>query len=361
MTDARTFPLGRPFDALVVGSHLRWDGMWQRPQQVLSRLAARLPVLVVEEPFVGERERDAIVEAEGVAVLRPLRASGAPQRCDARTLAAVRTWLGERRPLVWLYSPMFLELADAFPQAPLAYDCMDELANFAFSSPQIPRREAALLARASIVFAGGRSLFEARRGRARRLELVPSGVDVEHFAQACELHADPLLAGLPHPIAIYAGALDERLDPALLGALAADGFEVVLVGPVVKLAASAIPRDPHVHLCGKLPYARLPSLFAGADVALMPFARNAATERISPTKTPEYLAAGLPVVSTRIADVLRDFGEVLAFAEGPQAFAAAARAALREDPVRRARGLVLARERTWERVTERMWAALRSL
>lgn len=347
------------FDCIVVGSHLRFDGVYQRPQHIVTRLGAHVPVLFVEEPFVAGDDRNEIRAVGGVSVLRPKRRIPCDPPIDRSTIEAVAAWVDGRRPLVWLYTPMMLELAEAFAAAPLVFDCMDELSAFAFAPPALLEREAALLERADAIFTGGRSLFERRRALGERVKLYPSGVEFEHFASARSIGPHPLLAALTKPICGYVGVVDERIDLASLEALAERDCNVVLVGPIVKIDPAVLPRRTNVHFTGQLPYALLPTILAGFDVALMPFARNAATANISPTKTPEYLAAGLPVVSTPIADVVASYGDVVTIAADPAAFADAALAAAVPDPARIAAGSARARAVGWDAIVARMWADLR--
>jgi len=344
------------FDCFVVGSHLRFDGVRQRPQQILTRLARRVPILFVEEPFVGEVDREIVTHADGIDVLRPVRAAYAHE-VDARTIAAVRTWTGARRPLVWLYTPMMQALADAFPDASVVYDCMDELAAFDFAPAGMRERERRLLERATLVFCGGPSLYAARRELGPKVRLFASGVEFEHFNEPVAPH--PLFAALLGPVFGYAGVIDERIDVPSLEALAARDCDVVLVGPLAKLDPASLPRRTNVHFTGRMPYAELPALLAGMDGAIMPFAANAATRYISPTKTPEYLAARKPVVSTPIADVIANYGDVVTVAAAGEAFAAACAAtAARPEPARIERGLALARLAAWDEIVARMWIDL---
>jgi glycosyltransferase involved in cell wall biosynthesis len=344
------------FDCIVAGSHLRFDGLWQRPQQLLTRIARRVPVLFVEEPFLGATESDVFVQHGALTVLRPVRHALGPARNDARTLEVARAWAAQRRALVWLYTPMMLALADAFAGASLVYDCMDELAAFAFAPPEMHECEQALLARADLVFTGGRSLYEKRRGLGEQVKLYRSGVEFEHFAAAQTLAPHPLFRGLASPVCGYFGAIDERIDLEVLAALAELAGNVVLVGPVVKIDPAVLPNRANVHFTGGLEYAKLPALLAGFDVAIMPFARNAATANLSPTKTPEYLAGGKPVVSTPIADVVADYADVVAIAATPEAFARACVDAQDPDPERVARGIERARSAGWDAIVASMWS-----
>jgi UDP-galactopyranose mutase len=348
-------------EALIAGSHLRFDGVWQRPQQILSRLAERVPVLFVEEPFPAGEDRNAIFERGAISVLRPFRREPGEARLDAPTIEHARSWLGTRRAALWLYTPMMLELAGAFPGAPLIFDCMDDLASFDFAPAGMRERERELLERAGLIFAGGRSLYERRRRAGERVKLYPSGVEFERFAAARSVEPHPLFAALEGPIFGYSGVIDERLDLAIVQELAARECQLVFVGPIVKIDAAILPRAPNVHFTGQVPYETLPRFLAGFDVALLPFARNAATANISPTKTPEYLAAGLPVVSTPIADVVADWGDIVHVAETPQDFAAACFAALTPDPARREQGFERARCMAWDGIAAAMWDDLQQL
>jgi glycosyltransferase involved in cell wall biosynthesis len=348
-------------DAFVAGLHLRWDGVWQRPHHLLSRLAHRVPVVVIEEPFGATDDRDEVRRFGDLTVIRPLRRRGwSEPLVDGAAIATARSLLGPASCGAWLYTPMMSELIDAFAAAPVVFDAMDELANFDFAPAGMREREAALLARADVVFAGGTSLYENRRSYGPKVHCFPSGVEVERFAADVAPH--PLVASLHGRVFAYVGVIDERLDYELIAALAGafPADHVVLAGPVVKVDPVRLPQRANVHYTGRLPYASLPSLLAGVDVALMPFAINRATASISPTKTLEYFAAGVPVVSTPVADVVRAYGDIAFIASGAPAFVAAVGDALAADPARRARAAEAARAHAWDAIFARMWSALES-
>jgi glycosyltransferase involved in cell wall biosynthesis len=340
-----------------VGLQLRWRGVWQRPNHLLSRVARDVPVIVLEEPLAADRDEDAIERYGAVTVVTPHRRTASGDALDARALATVRTLADDRRALVWLYTPMMLALADAFPGAPLVYDKMDELAKFANADPRIAPREDALLARADLVFSGGRSLYRSVEGRARNARCYASGVDVEHFERARGANVHPDLAEYRHgPVFGYVGVIDERLDLELVAALAGAYPEatVAMVGPRAKIPASALPRRPNIVYLGKREYAELPALLAGFDVALMPFALNEHTESISPTKTLEYLAAGLPVVSTAVPDVVADHADVVHVARDRAHFVELVARAQREDEPRARLAARKARAATWDAIAASM-------
>jgi UDP-galactopyranose mutase len=262
--------------------------------------------------------------------------------------------------ILWVYTPMAMPHAEHLRPLATVYDCMDELSAFAHAPAEMRRRETELLRRTDVVFTGGQSLYEAKRKLHRNVHAFPSSVDAVHFAQARGPVAEPAdQAGIPTPRLGFFGVLDERLDTALLAGVAdaRPEWNIVLVGPVVKIEAAALPTRPNIHYLGAKQYAELPAYLAGWDVGLMPFALNEATRFISPTKTLEYLAAAKPVVSTPINDVLHPYGDegLVAVAESVEDFVAATDAALR-GPAADWLGRVddLLRTTSWDRTFDRM-------
>ncbi|MDB5696356.1 MAG: UDP-galactopyranose mutase [Sphingomonas bacterium] len=220
-------------------------------------------------------------------------------------------------PVAWFYTPMMWGWARHLDTAAVVYDCMDELSAFAHADPLLVQREAALLAAADVVFTGGRSLYEAKRRRHGNAHAFPSSIEAEHFALARATVGEPAdqrdLAG---PRLGYYGVIDERLNLQLIDEVAAarPDWQIVMIGPVVKINPVQLPRRANIHWLGGRSYGELPQYLGGWNVALMPFAINEATRYISPTKTPEYLAGGKPVVSTPVADVVADYGRLEAVA-----------------------------------------------
>ena len=318
-----------------------------------------MPVLVVEEPRTSTVDANTLAVHERVSVLTPERRALADM-VEQSTIERVRVWLGERAPAIWLYSPMMLPLADAFPDAPLVYDKMDQLSAFLHADPRLGEREDALLERAAVVFAGGASLWETVRRRARRGRALPSGVDVAHFEAARTVAPHAALRDLRRPIFGYIGVIDERLDLELIARLAdaRPDATIVMVGPVAKIPPGSLPQRPNITYLGKRTYAELPALLSAFDVALMPFALGPETEFISPTKTLEYLAAGRPVVSTPIVDVARAFADVVRISNA-DTFVAAVTQAEREPAAAREAGNRRAQQMSWDGIVESMLSELR--
>jgi glycosyltransferase involved in cell wall biosynthesis len=316
---------------IIAFSHLRWDFVYQRPQQVLSRLAGRHPVLFVEEPMTGaDRARlEQYSPCEGVVVLRMHVPGPTPGFADEH-LAAMRELLHEYLAeqglsdyLLWFYTPMALPMARGLRPRGMVYDCMDELSAFDFAPPALIDREDALFRQVDLVFTGGRSLYESKRSRHGNVHCFPSSVDHAHFARR-DVAEHPDQLALPYPRLGYYGVIDERLDMALIAALAdaRPTWQIVMVGPVAKLTPAQLPLRPNLHWMGQRRYDELPAFLAGWQVCLMPFALNASTRFISPTKTLEYLAAGKPTVSTPVRDVAQQYAQVVPIAASAPDFVA---------------------------------------
>ncbi|MHA6722382.1 UDP-galactopyranose mutase [Sphingomonas sp. RS2018] len=319
---------------LLCFSHLRWDFVFQRPQHLMTRFARHLPVVVWEEPEFADGIAPALAvrhERGGVRIATPRLPHGIEGAAMEFALAGLlQAFLADEPPVKirWYYTPMMLAFSRDVAAACTVYDCMDELSAFRFAPPELLALETDLLAAADVVFTGGYSLYEAKRARHRDVRPFPSSVDVEHFARA-RAHA-PREDRTPR-LGFY-GVIDERMDLDLLRHLAEarPGWIIEMVGPVVKIEPSDLPQCANLLYPGMRSYDELPATIAGWDVALMPFAINEATRFISPTKTPEYLAAGRPVVSTPVVDVVRHYGTLdgVRIADAGPAFVAACDAAL---------------------------------
>lgn len=317
---------------LICFSHLRWNFVFQRPQHLMTRAARERLVFYWEEPLFADPgdSADASLDVRampcGVTVVTPMLPHGMDHSLAMQTQRSLLdAFMARQRlstPLFWYYTPQALAFSCHLAPAAVVYDCMDELSAFLGADRSLPVLERDLLARASVVFTGGFSLYEAKRQLHPNIHPFPSGVDVAHFRPARQrLPEPPDQQMIPHPRLGFYGVLDERLDQPLLAELAAlrPDWQIILIGPVVKVDPATLPRGGNLHYLGGKAYHELPAYLSGWDVALMPFALNAATRFISPTKTPEYLAAGRSVVATPIVDVVHQYGAVDAVQIAPTA------------------------------------------
>ena len=303
---------------IICYSHLRWNFVYQRPQHLLSRFASLFRVFFMEEPVYDRA--DPFMEIQitdgNLIVLTPHLPDHLShhQKIEAQQELLQQIYSGYEIAdhIAWYYTPMALDIADGLPAPRLiVYDCMDELSGFQNAPPELVSKEARLMEMADIVFTGGNSLYHAKKHLHRNIHSFPSSIDKEHFGAARTSVIEPAdQQQIPHPRLGFFGVIDERLDIALLDAIAKERpeWQIIMIGPTVKVDPSTLPKHANIHYLGSKTYQELPLYLAGWDVALLPFAKNASTRFISPTKTPEYLAGGKPVVSTSIEDVVNPYG-----------------------------------------------------
>lgn len=326
----------------------------------MSRFARDRRVFIFEEPiFSDEPERlDITSRDENVFVAVPrlphgLDAGQIDDRLRAFADELIET-RGIKSYLSWYYTPMMFGFGRHLTPVAVVYDCMDQLSAFKGAPPELTERESELLAAADLVFTGGRSLYEAKKDSHPSVHAFPSSIDVAHFAKALDAVEDPVdLANVPHPRIGFVGVIDERMDIGLLGEIAAmrPDWHFVMIGPVVKIDENDLPRPANVHYLGGKDYNELPNYIGRWDVAMMPFAMNESTRYISPTKTPEYLAAGRPVVSTPIRDVVTPYGDagLVHIAATADEFVRGIEAALNEDAnERRAKANAFLADMSWD-------------
>jgi UDP-galactopyranose mutase len=363
--------LGRLEMDLVCFSHLRWGFVFQRPNHLMTRFARDFRTFFVEEPIAdvaaNESARMELRQEEPqLTVCTPhVPADLGDQELVALQGRLLEQLFAEQRiapEVLWFYTPMALPFTRQLNAPVIVYDCMDELSSFDHAPSGIGELERELFSRAQLVFTGGHALYREKREQHPHVYAFPSSVDAEHFAHARgSLPEPPDQADLPHPRIGFFGVIDERLDRDLLARVADErpDFQLVLLGPVVKIEPASLPRRPNIHWLGQKQYSELPSYLSGWDVAIMPFALNRATRFISPTKTLEYLAAGVPVVSTAIADVVEPYGREGIVAIADQSSFAAEIARLLAGVTaeqRRAADAIVART-SWDRT----WARMRAL
>jgi glycosyltransferase involved in cell wall biosynthesis len=361
---------------IIVHCHLRWEGVWQRPQQFLSRLSARHPVLFVEGPLL----EDDLVEPSGellpvknypnITIFRthfPTSRFQDGAWVDAKRVELLQSALAGplkgrfERPVQWFYDPMAAPPhLGRFNERAIVYDCMDELSQFRFAPPEIISRERQLLANADVVFAGGRKMCESKSRHNSNCHFYGCGVDVDHFSRARDSQTEvprEIQFGPSQLVLGYFGVVDERLDYDLLARLADanSAWHIVMIGPTCKVDPATLPQRPNIHWLGRREYALLPEYTKGFDVCLMPFALNEATEYINPTKALEYMAAGRPIVSTAVPDVVSNFSNVVHIANSTEEFIQLCRKeSLDPDAQAVTRGIQMAEENQWEAIVQKL-------
>jgi glycosyltransferase involved in cell wall biosynthesis len=307
---------------MVVFCHLRWDFVYQRPQHLISRMAKDHKILLIEEPWFREHEEGSRLTKvnENLHVLQP----------NVRHIEEIETVLaeytGKKAATGWFYSASFVPLLNYFEFDAIVYDCMDELTLFKNAPEKLIEQERYLMSNANVVFTGGKSLYESKAQHHDNVHCFPSSVDQEHFAKAQNGVTIPDdIANIPGPIAGYFGVIDERLNLQLINDVAVLKPEInfVMIGPLAKIGEHDLPRQHNIHYLGMKDYKELPGYLKAFSVALMPFALNDATKYISPTKTLEYMAAGKPMVSTAIKDVVRDYSSCVEIVESAEEFSTA--------------------------------------
>jgi len=370
---------GRSDRAIIVQSHLRWDFVWQRPQQLLSRFAESTPVLFIEEPvflddLISPKLDLTLPHANVLRVVPQFPTSAQGDRYGVleivRDLAVAELGTGGRldgefsNPIHWFYTGMPAPaMLGAFNEVGVVYDCMDELSQFRNAPREVSRRERLLIANADVVFTGGYELYKAKSALHDNVHFFGCGVDAAHFGAARRSETIvPDDARLGRPVAGYFGVIDERLDYGLIARLATalPQYNFVFVGPTAKIDPEELPRRDNIHWLGQRSYDDLPRYVKAFDVCLMPFAINEATEFINPTKTLEYMAAGKPIVSTAIRDVVRNFTPVVSVGSTHEDFIQAVRAAVHSpDLTLIADGVEIARRSSWENIVCRMGELIR--
>ncbi len=317
---------------LLCFSHLRWDFVFQRPQHLLSRFALESHVFFMEEP-IFDAEAEAFISqekrSEGLTILRPRLRSGLD---DAQIQLALKALLANFLStadledwVFWYYTPMALQFSEQYKPALVVFDCMDELSAFDFAPKELVKMERKLMQTAHVVFIGGQSLYEAKKHRHNNIHPFPSSIDKIHFGAArFKLQEPEDQSCIGGQKLGFFGVIDERFQIDLIDYIATyrPDWQIILLGPVVKIPVEVLPRKKNIHYLGQKSYEQLPAYLAGWDVALIPFKMNESTRFISPTKTPEYLAAGVRVVSTPIRDVVKPYGieRLVSIAEDPADF-----------------------------------------
>lgn len=298
---------------LLCFSHLSWNFVYQRPQHLLTRFSKHYQVFYFEEPKIGDSDRYIVNVQDGTYIVE-LLVSNHDETTNERIQNLIKELLEEyniENYISWYYTPMALQFTSELHPEKIVYDSMDELSAFKFAPPQLLQLENELFRKADVVFTGGNSLYQAKKNRHHNIHAMPSSIDKLHFGQARAIQEEPAdQKSISSPKLGFFGVVDERFDIELLREVSAKrpDWQFIIIGPVVKISPEDLPRASNIHYLGPKTYSELPQYISHWDIALILFALNESTEFISPTKTPEYLAAGKPVISTAIKDVINPYG-----------------------------------------------------
>ena len=329
---------------LICFSHLRWNFVYQRPQHLMSRLGKIFRTFFIEEPLFHDADDtyELKLTEESVWVVTPFlnKADNSRVSIVARQQHLLNLLFAAkkiRRFISWYYTPMALKISNHLKPVMTVYDCMDELSAFKFAPAELKMMEAELFSKAQVVFTGGHSLYQAKKKAHHNIHPFPSSIDKMHFYQARKQVSEPAdQQPIPHLRFGFYGVIDERFNIRLVQEVAEKrpDWQLVLVGPVVKINPDDLPGNSNIHYLGNKSYNELPCYLSGWDFAIIPFEKNESTRYISPTKTPEYLAAGKPVISTSITDVVSPYGNnhLVYIADNADDFIAAAEMELAKSP-----------------------------
>jgi glycosyltransferase involved in cell wall biosynthesis len=304
---------------LICFSHIRWDFVFQRPQHLLTRFAFYNRVFVIEESLLDGKSNyyDIVDQKENnISVIKLYLSRELREEQKNNTLKALidsfMCAMNVKQYILWYYTPMALAYSDHLHPRLTVYDCMDELAAFKFAHPDLKKYEGCLFQKADLVFTGGHSLYEAKKHLHQNIYSFPSSIDKAHFVTARNKVTEPGdQKNIPHPRIGFYGVIDERLHIKLIEEMAdiRPEWHFILIGPVTKIDPAILPQRKNIHYPGAKEYRELPVYLSGWDIAILPFEINESTKYISPTKTPEYLAGGKPVISTPITDVVMPYGK----------------------------------------------------
>lgn len=317
-------PPGRTTDfhyEMIVFSHLRWDFVYQRPQHLISRISQQYRTLFIEEPIppkeFGTIGFDLKTISKNLNVLTPrVNSIGEIQKLFERLEI-------NQTKLLWFYSPSFLGMLNKISAECIIYDCMDELSLFKGAPVEIQYLEKELLGMADLVLTGGVSLFESKSNQNDNVHCFPSSVDYSHFASAKNsIPIPPDMKKFTKPTIGYIGVIDERIDMDLLqnSAKILPEYDFVMIGPLAKITEDDLAKAENIHYLGMKDYDDLPNYLKAMNITMMPFALNDATRFISPTKTLEYMAAGKPIISTAIKDVVRHYSDCISIVNSAEEF-----------------------------------------
>jgi glycosyltransferase involved in cell wall biosynthesis len=361
---------------LVFVSLEDWDDIWRRNQFLCSGLAKRFPenkILFIGRPRLahhavrsgglGELHKSATWAVPGHTNIRVARSlklvpnslPGGRQFNDAMArsyIQRVMKEVGIREHLLWLNPHDAVHMAGRMGEQAVIYDITDDWA-LASGSPQekqlIQEQDHLLCKKADLVVVCSQALEHSRKSLAKRILLLPNGVNVEHYQSVSQAQK---AGAWPSPVFGYTGTLhSDRVDVNLIAAIAAafPQGSVVLVGPgkLQNEDLQLLSKYNNVHFTGAVPYAQIPKNMAEFDVCIVPHVESEFTESLNPIKLWEYLASGKPIVTSNVAG-FREYSELCHIASGASEFVAACQAALQEDASRAELRMAEAAKHSWD-------------
>lgn len=367
-------PASTPGDLeFVVISQVPWDYLWQRNHHTMARISRRARVLYatpIPTITAAKEGKDACLleggmHGENLMHYRPVVLWGESKLDSVRKLNrlflknsliwhAGRNGMGGCRRVLWFYFPTYESLVGRLEEDLVVYDIQDEYSAFSWYPRDTARRERDLLSKCDLVFTGTLQLRKRKEEYNRRIHFVQCGVESEHFSSAREVEtALPQdVAALPRPVLGYFGLVDTRIDIAMLEEVASKrpGWTILLIGP-----AHIETSKPNIRMIGTRDYKELPRYLRGFDICLIPFVLNENTRNLNPTKLLEYFAAGKPVITAPIPDVVELYPDLVEFASTAEEFIGAAERLLSgEGEEKRNRRIKEATENSWDAMVERM-------
>jgi glycosyltransferase involved in cell wall biosynthesis len=286
-------------------------------------------------------------------------------------LIRVKIWsMGFKNIILWFYTPKSLYLMGRLKEKFIVYDIMDEHSKFNGAPKGIDETERRLIEGCNVVFTGTKKLWEAKKGFNSNLHFFPCGVDYSHFAKAqptspllCKEGAGEVeLTSINSPIVGYVGAVDDRLDYDLIKQMAElhPEWSIIFIGPFVSVRRDELPHNKNIFYLSGKKYEELPAYMKYFNVCIMPFKKNPLTKKINPTKALEYMAAGKPIVSTPIPDMIEFYNHIIKIGHSADTFIRLVEREINAPDLKGiSEGVKLAKERTWERLVESMYGIIK--
>jgi len=355
---------------IICFSDISWDLLWQRHQQLLTRLPSSWKIMILEPmSFQGLKEKPACIFPRrkknllfiSLPLIPPLEKHRITRKIDdlfvflyIRIFACI---FNMKRPALLFYEPRFSSLVGFFNERFVWYEYIDNKLGFSWVPGWMKYYNDLIMTKADIVTASSKSLYENACGAgAKNVHLVGNAVDIEHFKNMpTNIRKD--LLGLKKPVIGYVGAISDWFDFELIekAAVRFPDFTFLLVGPIQRELihkSSLLKKNDNIIFTGKKRYDELPLFISQFDVAIIPFKINALTNYVNPVKLYEYLAAGKTVVCTALPDIA-EFKEVIYIADDHEEFMQCIRNAL-ENKQKSDKYIDILRNNNWDKRAEQV-------